>query len=199
MASETAAIGVQPSRPAPWRDPRLRGIALQVAFVALIAAIIGFLAYNTTVNLRRQNIATGFGFIDREAAFGIGETLIAYSPADTYARAFLVGLTNTLYVSAIGIVLATIVGTVVGLARLSSNWLIRKLAQIYVETFRNIPLALQLFFWWGVLRGSAPAPRQAWQPLPDVFISNRGICFPVPREDPAHFWMLLALVVGVAA
>src|ERR1700704_6460055 len=199
MASETAAIGVQPSRPAPWRDPRLRGIALQVGFVALIAAIIGFLAYNTTVNLRRQSIATGFGFLDREAAFGIGESLIAYSPADSYARAFLVGLSNTLYVSAIGIVLATILGTVMGLARLSRNWLVAKLAGVYVETFRNIPLALQLLFWWGVLREVAPAPRQAWQPLPGVFVSNRGILFPVPREDPAHVWMLLALVVGVAA
>ena len=185
MASEIAAIGVQPSRPAPWRDPRLRGIALQVAFVALIAAIIGFLAYNTTVNLRRQNIATGFGFLDREAAFGIGETLIAYSPADTYARAFLVGLTNTLYVSALGIVLATILGTVMGLARLSSNWLVAKLAQIYVEAFRNIPLPLQLLFWWGLLRGSAPSPREAWQPLPGLFVSNRGILFPVPLGDPA--------------
>ena len=103
MASETAAIRVRPSRPAPWRDARLRGIALQVMFVAAIVAVIGFLAYNTIINLRRQSIATGFGFLEREAAFGIGESLIAYSPADTYARAFLVGLTNTLYVSAIGI------------------------------------------------------------------------------------------------
>src|SRR5213080_4469884 len=156
MAGETAAISIQPRRPAPWRDPRLRGVVLQILFVALILGIIGFLAYNTTVNLRRQNIATGFGFLDREAAFGIGESLIAYTPADTYARAFLVGLANTLYVSAIGIVLATIFGTLMGLARLSSNWLVAKLAQIYIETFRNIPLALQLLFWWALLRGSAP-------------------------------------------
>src|ERR1700716_3013385 len=139
MATETAAIGVQPSRPAPWRDPRLRGIALQVACVALIAAIIGFLAYNTTVNLRRQNIATGFGFLDREAAFGIGESLIPYSPADTYARAFLVGLVNTLYVSALGIVLATLLGTVMGLARLSSNWLVAEPAPVCSATVLNRP------------------------------------------------------------
>src|SRR5437762_12321419 len=154
MASGAAAIRVRPSRPAPWRDARLRGIALRVMFVAAIVAVIGFLAYNTIINLRRQNIATGFGFLDREAAFGIGESLIAYSPADSYARAFLVGLSNTLYVSAIGIVLATILGTVMGLARLSRNWLVAKLAGVYVETFRNIPLALQLLFWWGVLRRS---------------------------------------------
>jgi general L-amino acid transport system permease protein len=199
MATDSAAIRLRPGRPAPWRDARLRGIALQIVFVAAIVALIGFLAYNTIVNLRRSSIASGFGFLDREAAFGIGESLIAYSPADSYARAFLVGLTNTLYVSAIGIVLATIVGTVIGLARLSSNWLVRKLAQVYVETFRNIPILLQLLFWWGLLRQIAPGPREAWQLLPGVLVSNRGIMFPVPFEDPAHGWMLIALVLGAIA
>src|SRR5215510_2555342 len=197
MPSETIDAHLRSRRPSPWRDPRVRGIVLQVLFVAVIAAFFALLAHNTLVNLRRQNIASGFGFLDREAAFGIGESLIAYSPADTYARAFLVGLLNTLYVSALGIVLATVLGTVMGIARLSSNWLIRKLAQVYVETFRNIPLLLQLFFWWGLLRESAPAPRQAWQPLPDVFVSNRGIIFAVPSPDPAYRWMLLALALGV--
>src|SRR5216683_2661954 len=199
MASDTANSALRPGRPAPWRDPRVRGIFFQIVFVAVLAAVVAFLVHNTVVNLGQRGIASGFGFLGAEASFGIGESLIDYSPADTYLRAFLVGLTNTLYVSAIGIVLATIVGTVMGLARLSSNWLVAKLAQIYVETFRNIPLALQLLFWWGLLRGAAPAPRQAWQPLPDVFVSNRGISFPVPHEHPAHFWMLLALVVGAVA
>ena len=197
MAGESAAFAIRPGRPAPWRDPWLRDIILQVLFIAVIAALIAFFVNNTIVNLRRQSIASGFGFLGREAAFGIGESLIAYSPADTYARAFLVGLTNTLYVSAIGIVLATILGTVMGLARLSSNWLVAKLAAIYVETFRNIPLALQLLFWWALLRGAAPPPREAWQPLPGVFVSNRGILFPVPREDPAHLTMAIACVIGI--
>src|SRR5215470_2719502 len=130
------------ARPSAWRNPAIRGIAYQVLFVGAVVALGWFLVHNTLVNLRRQNIASGFGFLHREAAFGIGESLIAYSPADTYARAFLVGLLNTLYVAGLGIVLATILGTVMGIARLSSNWLIRKLAQIYVETFRNIPLLL---------------------------------------------------------
>jgi general L-amino acid transport system permease protein len=185
------------ARPSPWRNPAIRGIVLQVLFVAAVLALGAFLVHNTVVNLRRQNIASGFGFLDREAAFGIGESLIAYSPADTYARAFLVGLVNTLYVAGLGIVLATILGTVMGMARLSSNWLIRKLAQIYVETFRNIPLLLQLFFWWGLLRESAPAPRQAWQLLPDVFVSNRGVVFAVPNPDPAYRWMFLAFCIGL--
>src|SRR5438270_9679270 len=187
------------SRPAPWRDPKIRAIAVQVIFVAVLAAFIAFLAHNTIVNLRRQNIASGFGFLDREAAFGYGESLISDTPAYTYARAFLVGMLNSLYVAAFGIVLATILGTVMGIARLSRNWLIAKLAQIYVETFRNIPLLLQLFFWWGLLREIAPAPRQAWQPLPDVFVSNRGITFPLPNPDPAYGWMALALCVGIVA
>src|SRR5215467_10795368 len=193
----TTEIIRHPARPSPWRNPAIRGIVFQVLFVAAVLAFGAFLVHNTVVNLRRQNIASGFGFLDREAAFGIGESLIAYSPADTYARAFLVGLLDTLYVSALGIVLATVLGTVMGIARLSSNWLIRKLAQIYVETFRNIPLLLQLFFWWAMLRISAPAPRQAWELLPGVLVSNRGFVFPVPIADPAHRWMLLVLALGV--
>jgi len=199
VASTSVATAARPKRPPPWRNPTVRGIAFQVLFVAAVIAVGAILVHNTLDNLKRQNIATGFGFLGREAGFAIGESLITYSPADSYARVFLVGLTNTLYVAALGIVLATVLGTVAGLARLSGNWLIAKLAQIYVETFRNIPLALQLFFWWGLLRGSAPAPRQAWQPLPDVFVSNRGIVFPVPQEDPAHPWMLGGLLVGILA
>jgi general L-amino acid transport system permease protein len=197
MASEQASLNIAPARPAPWRDPKIRGIAYQIAFVAAVVGFAAFLLNNMLGNISRQHIATGFGFLHKEAAFGIGESLIEYSPADTYGRAFLVGLTNTLYVAALGIVLATILGTVMGLARLSSNWLIAKLAQIYVETFRNIPLLLQLFFWWGLLNTAAPSPRQAWQILPDVFVSNRGVAFPVPVANQAYGWIGIAFVIGV--
>ena len=197
--TDRMAVAARPRRPPLWNDPRIREVIYQILFIGIVVALAGFLIHNTLANLRRQNIASGFGFLDREAAFGIGESLIAYSPADTYARAFLVGLINTLYVSAVGIVLATVLGTVMGIARLSSNWLIRKLAQVYVETFRNIPLLLQLFFWWGILRQSAPPPRQAWELLPGVLISNRGLVFPVPTAETAHDWMLLALGLGIAS
>jgi general L-amino acid transport system permease protein len=197
MAAELPIARPRPKRPPPWHDPLVRGVVIQVLFVAAVIALGAFLVHNTLENLSRQNIATGFGFLDREAGFSIGEHLIAYSPASTYARAFLVGLTNTLYVAALGVVLATLFGTLIGLARLSSNWLVARLAQVYVETFRNIPLALQLFFWWGLLRGYAPLPRQAWQPLPDVFVSNRGLVFPLPYGDPAYRWMLAAVCVGI--
>ena len=196
MASEVTHR-IAPGRPAPWRDPKIRAIVYQVVFVSAVVGFAAFLVHNMLGNIARQNIATGFGFLRKEAAFGIGESLIEYSPADTYARAFLVGLTNTLYVAALGIVLATIIGTLVGLARLSGNWLVAKLAQVYVETFRNIPLLLQLFFWWGLLNTAAPAPRQAWQVLPDVFVSNRGIVYPMPMASPAYKWMGLAFVIGV--
>src|SRR5271169_5431641 len=194
-----ADLQQRPTRPPLWRDPATREVLYQVLFVAVIVALGTFLVHNTLVNLRRQNIASGFGFLDREAAFGIGESLIPYSPADSYARAFLVGLLNTLYVAGLGIVLATVLGAVMGMARLSGNWLDRKLAQIYVETFRNIPLLLQLFFWWGLLRETGPAPRQAWQPLPNFFVSNRGIAFPTLTPEPAYGWMALALCVGILA
>jgi general L-amino acid transport system permease protein len=197
MASEEVSLGVVPARPAPWRDPKVRGIAYQIAFVAGLAGLIAFVVHNLLGNIGRQNIATGFGFLSREAAFGIGESLIEYSPADTYARAFLVGLTNTLHVAVLGVILATILGTVMGLARLSSNWLVARLARIYVETFRNIPLALQLFFWWGLLNKMSPGPRQAWEILPDVFVSNRGIVYPTPFANPAYWWVAAAFLIGL--
>src|SRR5271165_729560 len=197
MASPPIEAMPQSSRRAFWRDPAVRGIAYQILFVAIVVAIGWFLVHNTLVNLGRQNIATGFGFLHHEASFAIGESLIRYAPSDTYARAFFVGLINTLYVAVLGIVLATILGTVIGIARLSRNWLVAKLSQVYVETFRNIPLALQLLFWWSLLRAGAPAPRQAWQPLPGFFVSNRGVEFPVPLSNPAHLWIFIAFIIGI--
>jgi general L-amino acid transport system permease protein len=132
------------------------------------------------------------------SSFEIGESLIAYTPADSYGRALLVGLCNTLLVAGLGVVLSTVLGTMIGIARLSANWLLATAALWYVEAFRNVPLLLQLILWWDVLRVSAPAPRQAWQPLPGVFISVRGIVFPVPVASPVHDAMGLALLAALA-
>jgi general L-amino acid transport system permease protein len=186
-----------PSRPPIWNNPDARAIFYQILVVAIVVGLGAYLVHNTMENLRRQSIATGFGFLEREAGFGIGEHLIPFSPADTYGRALLVGLLNTIYVAVIGIVLATILGTVIGICRLSSNWLIRKLSLVYVELFRNVPLLLQLFFWYKVLNENAPGPRQAWNPVANVFISNRGIMFPVPAPDPSHQWIWAAFAVGI--
>ncbi len=201
MAYESSRrdVGIAPTAPAFWNNPAIRSIAYQIILVGGVVAFGAYLVHNTLVNLDRQGIATGFGFLSREAAFEIGESLIEYSPSSTYGRALLVGLLNTLCVAGVGVVLATILGTLLGIARLSSNWLISKLASAYVETIRNIPVLLQLIIWWDILRVSAPGPREAWQPLPDVFVSNRGVIFPTPVYHSLYLWMAVALVIAIVA
>ena len=159
------------------------GKAKQIAYqAAAIAAALGlgwFLISNTLANLEARRIASGFGFLGREAGFEIGESFfLRYGAADSYLRALAVGLANTLTVAAIGIVLATGLGTVVGLCRLSRNLLLRSLSAAYVEFIRNVPLLVQLFFWYALITEALPAAREALQPLPGVFLSNRGIYFP---------------------
>jgi general L-amino acid transport system permease protein len=182
-----------------WNNPTVRGVFWQIV---LIVAVVGsglYLASNAIDNLARQHIASGFGFLNREAGFDISEKLVPYEPSDTYRDAFVVGLLNTFEVAALGVVLSTILGTLIGIARLSPNWLLAKLAQCYVELWRNLPLLLQLFFWYSIMHVVAPGPRDAWVLLPDVFLSNRGLMFPMPAADPTHKFIWVALFVGVAA
>jgi general L-amino acid transport system permease protein len=176
-------------------DRNVRAVLYQITMIAIIVATGWYLVSNTLANLASRNIATGWGFLRLESGFGISEHPIEFSPASTYARAFAVGLLNTLKVSALGIVLATILGTLLGIARLSSNWLLAKFASAYV----NIPLLLQLFLWYGMLNVGAPATRQAAQPLPGVFFSNRGLRYPVPVEDPIHAIMGVLFLLGCVA
>jgi general L-amino acid transport system permease protein len=181
-------------------NPRLRAFAYQGAVVAAAIVVGWYLVSNTLANLDARHIASGFGFLAREAGFEIGETsLIPYSAADSYLRALAVGLANTFRVALIGIVAATVLGTLIGLARLSRNWLIAKLAAGYVEFVRNVPLLVQLFFWYAIITENLPGPRQALEPLPDVYLSNRGIFFPVPARDAAYAWVIAALAAGIAA
>ena len=178
---------------------RARAVAIQVLLVVAVAFVVWILASNTAQNLEARRIASGFGFLSREAGFEIGESpFLAYGAADSYARAILVGLVNTFRVALIGIVLATLLGTMLGLARLSRNWLLAKLAAGYVEVVRNVPLLVQLFFLYAVITENLPGPREALNPLPGVFLSNRGIAFPVLAPHAAHAWMVLALALGVA-
>ncbi|MBU4611183.1 amino acid ABC transporter permease [Achromobacter sp. GG226] len=187
----------RPSVRLSWNDPTLRAVVYQVLAVALVGWAIWFLVSNTLNNLATRNIATGFGFLNREAGFAIGESLIAYTPADTYRHAITVGIVNTLRVAAVGIVLATVIGTIVGIARLSRNWLISRLSSIYVEVLRNIPLLLQLFFWYAIITENTAGPRQALNPLPGVFISNRGIKLPWMTDDPGFDFLLWGLLLAV--
>jgi len=177
---------------------RWRAAAIQALLVAAVVFVVWALAANTAHNLEARKIASGFGFLQREAGFAIGESpFVSYSASDTYARAITVGLLNTFRVAVIGIVLATLLGTLIGLARLSHNWLLSRLATGYVELLRNVPLLVQLFFLYAIITENLPGPRQALRPLPGVFLSNRGIAFPVPESSPAHGWMLAALVLGL--
>ena len=177
----------------------MRRFLYQAGLLAAVGLVLGFFVYNTAHNLEARRIASGFGFLGREAGFEIGEsTFVAYSAADSYARALFVGLANTFRVAAIGIVLATLLGTVIGLARLSRNWLIAKLAGAYVEVMRNVPLLVQLFLWYAVIAENLPGPREALAPLPGAYLSNRGIAFSVPLWQSAYAWVLGAALCGAA-
>lgn len=170
-------------------NPIVRAVLAQLGVALAVALVAWYLVGNTMDNLARLSIASGFGFLDREAGFQIGETLVEFGPQDHYSTAFLVGILNTLKVSGIGILLATLLGVVLGIARLSSNWLVARIAAFYVETVRNVPLLLQLFLWYGLLTEGLPGPRQALQPLPGVFLSNRGLKLPAPADDPIWAWV----------
>lgn len=181
-----------------WRDAGKRAIIFQIAVLLLVFGIAYILFSNTQTNLRRQSIATGFGFLQTESGFEVGESVIRYSAADTYGRALLVGALNTLKVSFIGIVLTTILGVFIGIARLSRNWLISRLATGFIEVMQNIPVLLQLFFWYAIFYEAFPVAREALNPVPGIFLCNRGLIMAVPADHPAHLPMLIALFVALA-
>src|SRR3984893_442634 len=170
-----------------WSDRRFRGLMWQVLVVGAVAALAFWLWRTTVTNLDARHIATGFAFLKREAGMPIADALISYRPSDTYLRALVIGVLNTLRVAIVGIVLATLLGTAVGVARLSKNWLLAKVAAVYVEALRDIPLLLQLLFWYIVLQ-ALPAPRQALQPAAGVFVSNLGLLVPAIDWFPVHGW-----------
>jgi general L-amino acid transport system permease protein len=185
-------------RRTPWTRQRLNGLLWQVVVVGIAVAIVAWLWSNALHNLSVRRISTGFAFLGREAGMPIADTWIAYSPKDPYVRAFFVGIVNTLRVAVIGIVLATVVGTLVGIARLSSNWLVSRLSAVYVEVLRDIPLLLQLLFWYVLMQG-LPAARQAWKPVEGVYLSNRGLILPSIPLETANLWVLLVAAIGLVA
>jgi general L-amino acid transport system permease protein len=180
-------------------NPKVRGIAYQ----AVLCIIIAFLAWgaitNAVDNLARARIASGFGFWDNTAGFDISQTLIEYSTSSTYGQAFWVGLINTLLVAGIGVVLATILGFIIGIARLSKNWLVSKVAGCYVEIIRNLPLLLQLLFWYNAVLKALPGIRESIAIPGGGFLNNRGLFLPQPVFLPAARFALIALLAGVVA
>ncbi len=176
-----------------WLDPKKRSIFFQFLVLCMVGLLGYYLISNTLENLERQSIATGFGFLHKESSFEIGESFIPYSAAHSYGRALIVGALNTLFVAFIGNILTVILGTFVGVARLSSNWLVSKLAAVYIEVMQDIPVLLQLFFWYAIFYETLPSPRLALNPVAGVFLCNRGVAFAVPATHPAHAYMVLAV------
>ena len=197
-----AIVQATPTRAkvAPWNDPVIRGWFFQLVVIGAVTLLAWYLVSNTLENLHRQKIATGFDYLGREAGFEIGDTMIPYSPADTYARAIFIGILNTLRVAVVGIFLATIFGTLIGVGRLSPNWLLSRLCEWYVEAFRNVPLLLWLYLIYKLISEAFPGPKQAISALWDtIFLSNRGLYFPVPFAHDVHQWMGLGLLAGIVA
>jgi general L-amino acid transport system permease protein len=177
------------------RQADWRGILWQILVVAIAVAVIAWLWSNTVHNLSVRRISTGFAFLGREAGMPIADNWLPYSPKDTYLWAFLVGLVNTLRVAVIGIVLATVLGTMIGIARLSPNWLLSRLAAVYVEVLRDIPLLLQLLVWY-VLMQALPAARGAWHPVAGIYLSNRGLVLPSIPIGTGQLWVLAVAALG---
>ena len=182
-----------------WHNEFIRGIIFQVLVGGIILAAVVFFVHNTATNLAKRGIASGFDFLSGTSGFDISISLIPYSLQSTYGTAFVVGLLNTLLVSAIGIVLATIIGFIVGVARLSKNFLVAKLAAAYVDVIRNIPLLAQIIFWYFGVLTSLPSVRQSITVFGVFFLNGRGLYMPAPILQPG-FWMIpAALVIAIVA
>jgi general L-amino acid transport system permease protein len=200
MAIKRERLGTAPASPPLWRDPRVRAIVYQILTLVGVVAFAAYIVHNTIDNLSRQGIASGFGFLRQPAGFAIPQALIDYSELSSNGRVFWVGLLNTVLVAAIGIVLATILGFVIGLARLSSNWLIARLATVYIEVIRNIPVLLQILFWYFAVLQALPQPRDSIALLGDLFfLNNRGFYTPKPIFEAGFGWVALVFLVALVA
>jgi len=180
-----------------WRSKAFRGVLYQVVVLALILAAGGYLLHNTLENMRVRGIQSGFDFITEPAGFGIGESIVPFDSSESYGKAFLVGLSNTFRVAILGIVLSTVLGTLVGVGRLSRNFLVRTLSGAYVDLLRNVPLLLQLFIWYFVLTEFLPPIESALQPLPGTFFSKNGLQYALPLWVPGHWATLGGFGVGL--
>ena len=176
---------------------RFRAWVIQALVLVLLLTAAGYAVYNTGKNLQKAGVTTGFGFLEESAGFDIGLTLIQYSRNSTYFRAFLVGILNTLLVSALSIILSTLLGFTLGVLRLSPNWLVSRMAAVYTEIIRNIPLLLQILFWYLAILAPLPGPRQALELLTGFFLCNRGLIMPQPVPEPGFYFTLTALLVAL--
>ncbi|MGF1816856.1 amino acid ABC transporter permease, partial [Vibrio splendidus] len=180
-------------------NPTFRSIVFQIIAVGALCAFLYTIVNNALTNLDSRGIATGFDFLSQEAGFGIGLTLIEYDETFSYGRTFFIGLLNTALVSVLGIMLATVLGFSMGIARLSSNWLVSRFAAIYIEIFRNIPLLLQIFFWYFAVLQALPSARQSMSLGEAIFLNVRGLYFPAPVLEQGSSIVIASLITGVIA
>jgi len=178
-------------------DPRVRSILIQAVLLVSVVGLGWYFVENARANLAAQRIATGFGFLNVTAGFGVSQALIPYSETSTYGRAFVVGLLNTLLVSGLGIVFATVFGFLLGIARLSKNWLIAKIAEVYVEVIRNLPLLFQIMFWYLAVLATLPTPRGSFSFFGLAFVNNRGLVVPEPVFNEGSGTVGIAFLAGV--
>jgi general L-amino acid transport system permease protein len=189
---------IQPGRASLLYDPKIRGYVYQLALLLVVGFLIYSAASNAIENLRAQKIASGFGFWHNASGFDVNQKLIPYDASTgTYGRAFWVGLLNTLLVASIGIVLSTFLGFFVGVARLSSNWILAKIAMVYVEVIRNLPLLLQLFFWYNAVLKPLPNPRQSIELPAGALLNNRGLYLPDPQLGPGGSLIVWTFLLGI--
>ena len=181
-----------------WRDVRVLAVLSQIVFAIIVAVVAGLLYANLTRNMAERGMSAGFGFLQLEAGFEIKKESIPYSPSDSYGRAFLVGVVNTLRVSSIGIILATILGIVAGVARLSDNWLVSKIALVYIEIIRNTPLLVQLFFWYMGVAFQLPPVRESITLPGSIFVNQRGVFMPWAFPSATFRFWLPFLIGGIA-
>lgn len=190
----------QAPRPSFWRDPDKRAIIYQVAVVAVLLWFVYAVVNNTATNMESRGLASGFGFLSTSAGFGIISTpFVPYSEESSYFTVFLVGLVNTIIIAAVGCFFALILGFIVGIARLSSNWLVQKVATAYIELFRNVPLLLQILFWYSAVLKPLPGPRELHEAGDSVFfsINNRGLIFAEPVGQPGFEMVWYAFFAAI--
>lgn len=197
MASQMSVRGEEPARVSWVNDPKTRGIVFQVVVAVALIGFIYWIIGNTSENLRRANIASGFAFLNGRSGFDLSQSLIPYSSNSTFMRAIIVGLLNTLLVAVTGIITATIVGFLIGIGRLSGNWLIARICTVYVEIFRNLPPLLVIFFWYVGVLSVLPGPRQSVDLPLGGMINNRGLYLPRLLTEPGFWLVPAAFVLGI--
>lgn len=188
-----------PKQKLSFSDPKVRAWLFQIITIMAVVSLGWYLFHNTQTNLQHRGITSGFDFLERSAGFGIAQHLIDYTESDSYARVFVIGLLNTLLVTVIGVVLATLLGFIIGVARLSPNWMINKLATVYVEVFRNIPPLLQILFWYFAVFLTMPGPRNSHNFGDTFFVSSRGLNMPAALASDGFWPFVASLVVAIVA